>query len=142
MVRHTSYKAIARTLRSRKAARMAATGEPPAGPRASAASAACCAMLDAPDVVWLCTMAAAFAKSRGAARYPSRHPASAAPSPSNFFPHVLSLTSCLSGEQTQYITKMAAGPFDWMGGNLVVILSIQDCAKVTRTADSAWRTGV
>ena len=56
------------TLRSLNAATIAATGAPPRGPRSSAASAACCAMLDAPLVLWLCTVEAALTKWRGPAR--------------------------------------------------------------------------
>eukprot|EP00983_Pelagomonas_calceolata_P117061 1160379-Pelagomonas_calceolata.AAC.16 len=56
------------TLRSLKASTMAATGGPPRGPKFSAANAACWAMLDAPLVLWLCMVEAAFTKWRGPAR--------------------------------------------------------------------------
>ena len=55
-------------MRSRNAATILATGSPPARPRPSAATPACCAMADAPDVLWLWIAAAAFAYTLGAAR--------------------------------------------------------------------------
>lgn len=56
------------TLRSLNAATICATGSPPAWPRLSAAMPACCAMADAPDVLWLWIAAAPLAYGRGAAR--------------------------------------------------------------------------
>ena len=66
------------TLRCRKDFTKSATSGPPAGPRSRAATPACCAMLDGPEVIWPWMAAAAFAKGLGAARYPSRHPAAEA----------------------------------------------------------------
>lgn len=55
-------------MRSLNAATICATGSPPAWPRLSAAMPACCAMADAPDVLWLWIAAAPLAYGRGAAR--------------------------------------------------------------------------
>ena len=47
---------------------MSATSGPPAWPSSRAATPAACAMLDAPEVVWLWIAAAALANALGAAR--------------------------------------------------------------------------
>ena len=50
-----------RALRSLNAATIFATASPPACPMPSAATPACCAMADAPDVLWLWMAAAPLA---------------------------------------------------------------------------------
>ena len=52
---------VGRALRSLNAATIFATASPPACPMPSAATPACCAMADAPDVLWLWMAAAPLA---------------------------------------------------------------------------------
>ena len=62
------------TLRSLKLCTIFATAGPPPGPILRAATPACWAILEAPEVLWLWMVAAAAAYGLGPAMYPSRQP--------------------------------------------------------------------